>query len=196
MSAGAAVSSEGLIREGSAPKLTHCCWKDSVPHGLLRRWLPAPCHVDLFTGSSQYNFIRGRGRDRDLEVSIFCNQSLEMTSHHLCFILLLEVSHKVLPTLKEEGLHRVWIPRDEDHRGCLGVCPLTFPFLVYDSVVQAPGGGVLLDSPLSVILSMRPSVLTSFAPTDSVGLRCSNPAHFKERTDCTTDPCRALGGHL
>ena len=135
-------------------------------------------------------------RERDLEVSIFRNQSVEMTSHHLCFILLLEVSHKVLPTLKEEGLHRVWIPGDEDHRGCLGVCPLTFPFLVYDSVVQAPSGGVLLDSPLSVILSMRRSVLTSFALTDSVGLRCSNPAHFKERTDCSTDPCPAPGGHL
>ena len=32
---GAAVSSEGLIREGSTPKLTHL--QDSDPHGLLRR---------------------------------------------------------------------------------------------------------------------------------------------------------------
>lgn len=61
------------------------------------------------------------------EVSSFSYLILEVTSHHLCPILLLEVSFEVLLTLMGKGLHRVQIPRGRDHGDHLGGCPMALP---------------------------------------------------------------------
>lgn len=111
-----------------------------------------------------------------MEILIFHNQISKVTSDHLCLIRLLEASHKALPTLMGRGLQKVWIPGGGDHWGHLGVCLVIFPFLVYgsttSSVVQAPSGGVLLDSSLSVILSIRHSNLPPDDLSDLTSFLC------------------------
>lgn len=123
-------------------------------------------------------FIRAIERDSGskMEISIFHNQISKVTSHHLCLIRLLEASHNALPTLMGKGLQKVWIPGGGDHWGHLGVCLVIFPFLVYgsttSSVVQAPSGGVLLDSSLSGILSTRHSNLAPDDLSDLTSFLC------------------------
>ena len=125
MSTSARVSSQGSNREGTLSKFVRLFaeLRSLKPIGLrvLAGWLllarghllfppvcwlrllSIPCHVSLpnmstgFIQASKGKYTNKKG------VTVFCNIISDVTSHHLCHILILRSKSRVLPTFKDYG---------------------------------------------------------------------------------------------
>lgn len=125
VSTSARVSSQGSNREGTLSKFVRLLaeLRSLKPIGLkvLVGWLllarghllfppvcwlrllSIPCHVSLpsmstgFIQASKGKYTNKKG------VTVFCNIISDVTSHHLCYILILRSKSRVLPTFKDYG---------------------------------------------------------------------------------------------
>lgn len=132
LSARAAVLSEGMTAEGSASKLPYIVlivgFTSSLVVGLRASILwscrPRATLSSSPYGSSLYQSEQAeRAREgaskkecaNEMEVPIFCNLVLEVTSHHLCVFCSLEASHQVQPILKRKALYKGVNARRQDY---------------------------------------------------------------------------------
>ena len=89
----------------------HGCWQSSGTHRLSARdisFLPhGPLHRTAHnTAGGLHQSQRGREHNGvpEMEGTIFCHLTLEMTSHHLCHILFIRSRTLSLAPIQEEGI--------------------------------------------------------------------------------------------